>query len=41
MNSALGQALFSLSLGVAGLITYGSDIKEKSNLGGTAAMVKS
>ena len=39
MNSALGQALFSLSLGVAGLITYGSYIKEKSNLGGTAAMI--
>ena len=30
MNSALGQALFSLSLGVAGLITYGSYIKEGS-----------
>lgn len=39
MNSALGQALFSLSLGVAGLITYGSYIKEKSNLGGTAAII--
>ncbi|MFK4002491.1 sodium-dependent transporter [Qipengyuania sp. NPDC077563] len=39
MNSALGQALFSLSLGVAGLITYGSYIKEKSNLGATAAMI--
>ena len=39
MNSALGQALFSLSLGVAGLITYGSYIKEKSNLGSTAAMI--
>ena len=39
MNSALGQALFSLSLGVAGLITYGSYIKEKGNLGSTAAMI--
>lgn len=39
MNSALGQALFSLSLGVAGLITYGSYIKEGSGLGPTAAMI--
>ena len=39
MNSALGQALFSLSLGVAGLITYGSYIKEGSGLGATSAMI--
>lgn len=39
INSALGQALFSLSLGVAGLITYGSYIKEGSGLGGTSAMI--
>ena len=39
MNSALGQALFSLSLGVAGLITYGSYIKEGSALGPTAAII--
>ncbi|TMM49768.1 sodium-dependent transporter [Qipengyuania marisflavi] len=39
MNSALGQALFSLSLGVAGLITYGSYIKEGSGLGPTSAMI--
>ena len=39
MNSALGQALFSLSLGVAGLITYGSYIKENSALGATSAMI--
>lgn len=39
MNSALGQALFSLSLGVAGLITYGSYIKENSGLGPTSAMI--
>ena len=39
MNSALGQALFSLSLGVAGLITYGSYIKEGGGLGPTAAMI--
>lgn len=39
MNAALGQALFSLSLGVAGLITYGSYIKEGSNLGPTSALI--
>ena len=39
MNSALGQALFSLSLGVAGLITYGSYIKENSGLGATSALI--
>lgn len=39
MNSALGQALFSLSLGVAGLITYGSYIREKSSLGATSAII--
>ncbi|MHA6317274.1 sodium-dependent transporter [Altererythrobacter sp. CAU 1778] len=39
MNSALGQALFSLSLGVAGLITYGSYIKDHSRLGGTSALI--
>ena len=39
MNSALGQALFSLSLGVAGLITYGSYIKEGSGLGSTSALI--
>ncbi len=39
MNSALGQALFSLSLGVAGLITYGSYITGAGKLGPTAAMI--
>lgn len=39
MNSALGQALFSLSLGVAGLITYGSYIHEGSKLGSTSAAI--
>lgn len=39
MNSALGQALFSLSLGVAGLITYGSYIKGSEGLGGTSALI--
>ncbi|GMN12484.1 sodium-dependent transporter [Altererythrobacter sp. MTPC7] len=39
MNEALGQALFSLSLGVAGLITYGSYIRENSGLGSTALTI--
>ena len=39
VNSALGQAFFSLSLGVAGLITYGSYIKQKGGLGGTSATI--
>ena len=39
MNAALGQALFSLSLGVAGLITYGSYLKGDSGLGPTSAMI--
>ena len=36
MNAALGQALFSLSLGVAGIITYGSYIRQGTHLGSTA-----
>ncbi|GGA04310.1 sodium-dependent transporter [Blastomonas marina] len=39
MNSALGQALFSLSLGVAGLITYGSYIGGSDRLGPTAGII--
>ncbi len=39
LNSALGQALFSLSLGVAGLITYGSYIREGAGLGSTSAAI--
>ena len=39
MNEALGQALFSLSLGVAGLITYGSYIKGSAPLGPTAVTI--
>lgn len=39
MNVALGQALFSLSLGVAGLITYGSYIKGSDGLGPTSVMI--
>lgn len=36
---ALGQAFFSLSIGMGTLITYGSYIKKKENLGGTAVSV--
>lgn len=39
MNTALGQALFSLSLGVAGLITYGSYIKGSGGLGPTSVTI--
>ena len=39
MNSALGQALFSLSLGVAGIITYGSYIRQGTPLGSTALAI--
>lgn len=39
MNTALGQALFSLSLGVAGLITYGSYIKGPAGLGSTSVTI--
>ena len=39
MNTALGQALFSLSLGVAGLITYGSYVKGSAGLGPTSVTV--
>ena len=39
MNAALGQALFSLSLGIAGIITYGSYITEGTKLGSTAALI--
>jgi NSS family neurotransmitter:Na+ symporter len=39
MNTALGQALFSLSLGVAGLITYGSYIKGSDGLGPTSVTI--
>ncbi len=39
MNAALGQALFSLSLGVAGIITYGSYIRQGTKLGSTALAI--
>ena len=37
--SALGQAFFSLSLGMGTIITYGSYIRKKDNLGATAVQV--
>lgn len=37
--SALGQAFFSLSLGMGTIITYGSYIRKKDNLGSTAIQV--
>lgn len=37
--SALGHAFFSLSLGMGTLITYGSYVSNKNNLGKTAAQV--
>ena len=39
MINALGQAFFSLSLGMGALITYGSYIAKKDNLTSTAFMV--
>lgn len=39
LNTALGQALFSLSLGVAGLITYGSYVKGSEGLGPTSVTI--
>ena len=37
--SALGQAFFSLSLGMAALVTYGSYISKKENIVSSAALV--
>jgi neurotransmitter:Na+ symporter, NSS family len=37
--SALGQAFFSLSLGMAALVTYGSYISKKENIIGAAGLV--
>ena len=37
--SAMGQAFFSLSLGVTGMMVYGSYLSKKENLPGTAAIV--
>ena len=39
MLAAVGQAFFSLSLGVAGMITYGSYVGRNVNLAGTSAII--
>lgn len=39
INSAMGQAFFSLSLGMGALITYGSYISKKENIISSAAIV--
>ena len=39
LYSAMGQAFFSLSLGMGALITYGSYIGKKDNISGAAALV--
>lgn len=39
MLAAVGQAFFSLSLGVAGMITYGAYVGRNVNLAGTSAII--
>lgn len=39
MLAAVGQAFFSLSLGVAGMITYGSYVGRNVNLGSTSGII--
>lgn len=39
LNAALGQAFFSLSLGMGAMITYGSYLSKKNNAAGSAAWV--
>lgn len=39
MNTALGQALFSMSLGSAALMTYGAYVSKDTKLAPTAAMI--
>lgn len=39
MNTALGQALFSMSLGSAALMTYGAYVSRETKLAPTAAMI--
>ncbi|QZH74888.1 MAG: sodium-dependent transporter [Erythrobacter sp.] len=39
MLAAVGQAFFSLSLGVAGMITYGSYVGRNVNLAGTSTII--
>lgn len=41
MLAAVGQAFFSLSLGMAGMITYGSYVGRDVNLAGTSAIIAS
>ncbi|MBE5072721.1 sodium-dependent transporter [Erythrobacteraceae bacterium E2-1 Yellow Sea] len=41
MLAAVGQAFFSLSLGMAGMITYGSYVGRNVNLAGTSAIIAS
>ncbi len=41
MLAALGQAFFSLSLGMAGMITYGSYVGRNVNLGSTSGIIAS
>ncbi len=41
MLAAVGQAFFSLSLGVAGMITYGAYVGRDVNLAGTSAIIAS
>lgn len=41
MLAAVGQAFFSLSLGVAGMITYGSYANRSTNLGQTSGIIAS
>ena len=39
MLAAVGQAFFSLSLGVAGMITYGSYVSRNVNIGSTSGII--
>lgn len=39
MLAAVGQAFFSLSLGVAGMVTYGAYVGREVNLAGTSAII--
>ncbi len=39
MLAAVGQAFFSLSLGVAGMVTYGAYVGRNVNLAGTSAII--
>lgn len=41
MLAAVGQAFFSLSLGVAGMVTYGAYVGREVNLAGTSAVIAS